>query len=514
MANEILEINVSDKIRWAFKEPRAGKGPVQIKSGDKDLPDDKLLDDTLDLLLELQRLLSYTFDSVQPDLLRSDANFGRTDDALYKLTRVLGEHLYHYLFSEDFGSALRERLLPSSPDDVLRVQLEFSDKSRGLLSRWPWEYLFIPDDEKPGEGQFLAVITKFVLHRHFSFDAGKGWTFAMRKPKVLLVGAGLRKEFGAVETRPLATQLESYKDNIELIRLIEPADDEREEPGAPPKASFENFKKCVEENRPNVVHFIGHGRNVFGTGQLAFVGPGYQPDWVDDTRFARIVSEGCGSELKLVFLQACESATADPHTPFSSVAEKLVSRKVPAIVAMQAKIENGLATTFSLKFYERLAKGSAVDYAVRDAREAIRNELKEKQLAFGIPVLYLCDCESLIDLEPSPDAARGAAPAPPAATEIKVIPVCFKCNQLNDADETFCTACGTRLKGRTCTNCSNPVKDYRRFCGKCGYDYLKATNEAVSAGMPYSPVPSAPTPQAPAAPSPGNRESLARSQTV
>ena len=117
-------------------------------------------------------------------------------------------------------------------------------------------------------------------------------------------------------------------------------------------------------------------------------------DWVDN-----FASLACGSDaLKLVFLQACESALADPHTPISAVAHDCADKGVPAVVAMQAKIENRAANEFACKFYETLAEEKPVDYAVKEGREALSELLKrrEQSLAFGVPVLYLRSYGNLI----------------------------------------------------------------------------------------------------------------------
>src|SRR5262249_38609588 len=133
-------------------------------------------------------------------------------------------------------------------------------------------------------------------------------------------------------------------------------------------------------------------------GQLAFVGPDGKPDWRDEAEFASGVGNG-NPNLRLVFLQACETALADPRAKISGVAMRLAYKQVPAVIAMQAKVKNQVANTFAGTFYDALWHQVPIDYAVREGREAIRimegPSVRDK-LAFGIPVVYLSSYLGLI----------------------------------------------------------------------------------------------------------------------
>ena len=67
-------------------------------------------------------------------------------------------------------------------------------------------------------------------------------------------------------------------------------------------------KVLDDEPKPVIVHFLGHGRVCHGHGELLFATESGTQDWVDDQTFTDIL--GKSKVLKLVFLQACESASA------------------------------------------------------------------------------------------------------------------------------------------------------------------------------------------------------------
>ena len=63
-------------------------------------------------------------------------------------------------------------------------------------------------------------------------------------------------------------------------------------------------------------------------------------------------------------LSACESA---------DLANKLVRKKIPAVIAMQYSILDTSANRFASAFYQAIANGSAVDLSLTKPGIAMRN---------------------------------------------------------------------------------------------------------------------------------------------
>lgn len=141
----------------------------------------------------------------------------------------------------------------------------------------------------------------------------------------------------------------------------------------------------------HVLHYMGHGgfEEQTGRGVLLFEDAQGDPDPVTGQALATIL-QGV-SALRLVFLNACDTARTSRKAgldPFAGVATALVMGGLPAVVAMQFRISDQAAIAFSQEFYPRLAAGDPVDAAVAEGRMAIYLADTES-LEWATPVLFM-----------------------------------------------------------------------------------------------------------------------------
>ncbi|HLF01531.1 MAG TPA: CHAT domain-containing protein [Anaerolineales bacterium] len=159
-------------------------------------------------------------------------------------------------------------------------------------------------------------------------------------------------------------------------------------------ATWNSAREALEKFNPHVFHFSGHGHFKDEKASLAF------EDDHGDTRavppddvallFAR------SPDLRLVVLNACETAIDSTTRPLTGIAPKILQRVgVPAVVAMQAPILDRAAIAFSRAFYNRLAEGKTVDEAMREGRLAIYSAVSNSA-HFAVPVLFLSSDEGLL----------------------------------------------------------------------------------------------------------------------
>lgn len=490
--NRILNLSVDDDwIFWSVqhRDPETNKHTPQNRNRLAISPlAGGLESETVELLVQQQRWLA---DALELGTISKSKK--ALDEHLGQLVKVLGQHLYGMLFKGSVHTELMNIL--KDPGTSLRVELDFRGQDSNRLSSWPWEYLYVPyEQQQPNSGDFLAVMAQLVLARTLSLDAATPKLRTAPPVKVLLVVARPEGE-GSVICEKVHTRIKELADRglIQLSALIEPEFEFSED--YHPTASKKKFRTKVEEWQPHVIHFIGHGRLKDGFGELAFVGDDRKADWTGN--FAELAARS--RELKLVFLQACESALPDPHTPLSSVALQLAHKNIPAVVAMQAKIENLVANIFASRFYQELAKSKSVDYAVGAGREEIRDELESSHsLAFGVPVLYLRSFGRLID-PPAPAQTIGGQPAPLQSTP-QVVPSPLsslpgrKCPnpdcEAPVGEQRFCTKCRCRLR---CDECQAIIDPYKmNFCGECGWQIPKDSVEIPRNQPAYqSPIPGA-----------------------
>lgn len=147
-------------------------------------------------------------------------------------------------------------------------------------------------------------------------------------------------------------------------------------------------RKLREGTSYQIFHYIGHAAfdERSQTGMLAFEDPRTE-------NTVPVSGEGLARELveensiRLVVLNACQSARDNPMDPCSGVGSSIIARGVPAIVAMQFSISDDASRVFSAEFYRAICEGYPVEAAMAEARRAISNSLGNQEWA--TPVLYL-----------------------------------------------------------------------------------------------------------------------------
>lgn len=188
---------------------------------------------------------------------------------------------------------------------------------------------------------------------------------------------------------------------------------------------WKDINRALANGTWHILHFVGHGgfNEEIDAGYLELTGDDGNALAVSSVDIGRAISRN--PQLKLIVLNACESASAGSSDVFASTAAKLMLEGVPAVVAMQYEITDEAALAFAGEFYEAIARNMPVDRAVSIARESVRVNLGS--LEWATPVLFLAsDQASLFDVHtdvtadvPPPRRSQQTTPqpfvAPPAA---------------------------------------------------------------------------------------------------
>lgn len=392
-----------------------------------------------------------------------------------ELVRILGAHLYTVLFKGKIDGCLMEAL-ETNDVKLIRVELEFEDQD---LASWPWEYLYNPmDDDMPNTGDFLVKQIQLVLNRKLYLDSPPLKLATSRPVKILFV-VSQPKDWGEVDYASTYSAIKQMEVNG-VVKLRELIDVYEESADYKPKVTRVEFPFHVNDFKPNIIHFIGHGESTKGKGgQIVMVKAGGEADPVSDETFARWLMNK--RDLKLVFLQACESALPDPYHSTSGMALQLAAMNIPAVVAMQYKVKNEIANAFACSFYKALENGLSVDLAVKAGRDAIGvNWSDEPQIhAFGLPVLYLRSYETVIlpedkQRQPAGSALQSAPTTlnvPRAGQNDELSRKCpnLDCETEQSSNNIFCIKCGLLLRcGREW--CNSPIDQplIARICNTCG----------------------------------------------
>jgi CHAT domain len=301
---------------------------------------------------------------------------------------TFGSLLYRTLFNGRVESFFKQQLDEAhATGQSLRLQLSFGQKVADLASL-PWEYLCFPNGNS-----FLATHHDLVLSRYIPLEIARHESLAPTKgPLRILIVVSRPQELGAVIPDYVIQDIENLAQSIsvKIDTLMTP--------------TRENFLDKLEETKPHVLHFIGHGKfdKERKKGKIALLDDdGVSPNWVPDDEFAEDFVH-MRSIPRLAFLHLCEGGSVDFSANFAGLAPQLVRAGIQAVVAMQYPISNNAATRFSQAFYKELSEGKPVDNAVQEGRWRITRKIKGAldSRVFGTPILYMYARDGIIQPPP------------------------------------------------------------------------------------------------------------------
>jgi hypothetical protein len=315
-----------------------------------------------------------------------------------RLRQRIGETLFRLLFPEEQQRSVFDQVRRDRSDDGSGIDFEIQfDHDAPIAGELPWELLFHGDD-------FLVGADKGTLSRLVIFDEPPPVFQPIDELRVALLAPrpeGL-DNLGTLEVDALTRAIQANtKHHAEIVwkgtRLAE-------------------LEAYLSEHRgpagPHVVHFDGHGGfgricenrkcltansyskqwctncgwplDIEAQGYLAFEGPNRPCEYVTARRFADCI--GRMSSVRLVIITACRSGAAlGGETVFNGVAQRLLERHVPAVVAMQFPVEAQAASRFTEVLYRELLNNERLPTAVSRAQTQLDREGGQ----WFRPVLYV-----------------------------------------------------------------------------------------------------------------------------
>lgn len=279
----------------------------------------------------------------------------------------IGKRLYKSIFDGTMGSVgkhFAECLKAIEQDknkDGLRIRLDLTKSPQ--LARLPWEYLYDNDNR-----QFLALSKKTTVVRYLELNEKD---MPIRAPlHILVIIANSKGDLQADE------EWERLRENFKDLVAQNEVKIERL-----PRATRDELHSYLMDNEVHALHFVGHGS--FDSDQEA--GRLYLEDSsILDEDFSVLLHD---RSIRLVYLNSCDTGRTGIGNPLNNVAQWLVQKGVPAVVAMQAPIYDSTAIQLASTFYRSLMKGNPVDRALTEGRIAVFNS--DRLAEWGTPVLFM-----------------------------------------------------------------------------------------------------------------------------
>jgi Flp pilus assembly protein TadD len=311
---------------------------------------------------------------------RSRGRTRRIESTSVTAAKQFGGRLFSAVFTGQVGECLRRSVDRAQDQDAtLRIRLRLADCPE--LADLPWEFLYDKDDD-----WFVALSGATPVVRYLQLP---------NQPRPLSVTLPLRVL--AIRSEPtdypsldleaewsqVMTALSEFTDSgaITVTDLAAP--------------TLSELRRALLRERFHVLHYMGHGGfTAEDGGVLLFTDRTGRGVPVTGEQLSVMLRDH--TSLRLAVLNACEAGRTDPTDPFGGIADTLVRRGIPAVIAMQFEISDTAAVEFAPALYGALAAGRPVDAAVAEARKAI---YAVSALEWATPVLHLrADNAQLFDI--------------------------------------------------------------------------------------------------------------------
>jgi len=150
-----------------------------------------------------------------------------------------------------------------------------------------------------------------------------------------------------------------------------------------PHLTRDRLTDLLTNQRPHIVHHIGHGSIQRGMGYLDIERADQSRDRLSAREFSTMLHQ---SGVQLVVLNACHTSSAG-ESLLTSFAPIFITDRIPAVIGMQAAILNRTGHCFANAFYATLGHSGSIDASLIAARKAIHADGHEHG-AWGFITLY------------------------------------------------------------------------------------------------------------------------------
>jgi hypothetical protein len=319
----------------------------------------------------------------------------------------LGQQFYGSLFQGMLrDSWVTAQGIAQNRNESLRLRLGLKGTQ---LPRLPWEVLYGNDTPAPTgvrsgslspAARPLATGTHVIFSRYqpnarLATQCLSGQVDPQQPLRVLMViAAPTDRERLELEREAHQLQQELQSVNDSTSPSSANSSDNRSQPDIQltilKQPGREQLTQALEQGRYQVLHYAGHSDLGTDGGSLYLVNrrTGLSEILSGDDLAGLLVNNG----IRLAVFNSCRgayTAASASNTQERNLAEALVSRGIPAVLAMAEQIPDNVALTLTWLFYRNLKLGYPIDLSLSRARQGLISAYGSHQLYWALPILYL-----------------------------------------------------------------------------------------------------------------------------
>jgi hypothetical protein len=331
--------------------------------------------------------------------------------------RAFGKALFDALLvnSGGYGTYAESQGAADALGRNLRVKLRIVDPALAVI---PWELLY-----DPRFGEFVALSHESPIVRYA--EAAQPVIPLVVEPPLRILGMAVSpSDFDSIELEAQKQAVDQALAWLKQQGLVEMT--------WLTGSTWRDLQRAMRPgNGPwHMFYFVGHGavKSATGEGVLILADEQGKGQALTASEVGRILAGH--SALRLVMLNACRSAASSPSDLYVSTAGTLVRLGVPAVIAMQFPILLTTGEELARTFFEALAEGLPVEWALTEARIAV-SVANKATLDWAAPVVYLRSPDGVlfqvkkqgtVTAAPAPAHAVVDTPAPAPAPALPAVP--------------------------------------------------------------------------------------------
>jgi tetratricopeptide (TPR) repeat protein len=295
----------------------------------------------------------------------------------------LGQALHQALFTGQLhDSWITAQGVAQNRQDLLRLRIGMKDSR---LQQLPWEALHA--GTRPLATGTDVIFSRYILDRRQGHSVHLAKKNEPEKPlKILMVIASpddqerleLRQEVNHLqsELHPVGAEDDDSLLDVQLKILEQPGRAE--------------LTQELDRGNYQVLHYAGHSNLGNAGGDLYLVSrqTGLSERLSGEDLAGLLVNNG----IKLAVFNSCKggySSSSEQGWQERNLAQALVNRGVPSVIAMAERIPDHVAITFTQLLYRNLKKGQTIDLSLNRTRQGLISAYGSHQFYWALPTLYM-----------------------------------------------------------------------------------------------------------------------------